>query len=114
MTEANSLREWRHLAVQRGRPLGKKLLGTQRESAAECTGEPWIGTRETSVKNAEQVFCRRPQLKKVFLKGGPEMSFLLASNQRISQSDERMGMSRDRRVQVSCLENCRLRQTLLA
>lgn len=46
MTEVNSLREGRHLAVQPERPLGRKRLGIQRESAAERTEEPWICTPE--------------------------------------------------------------------
>lgn len=39
VTEVSSLRGGRHLAVQRGGPVGKELLGTQRESATECTRE---------------------------------------------------------------------------
>lgn len=118
VTEVSSLREGRHLAVQRGRPLGRKLRGTQRgKRHRACQGGLHLHLGALVEKRRPpglQDFCKRLQLSKEVLKDGSGISFSLASNERIFQSKERMKMLRDGRAQVSYLENCRLTQTLLA
>lgn len=98
MTAVASPGEERHLAVSRGRPLGRKVLGKRGRSGSASAGalDLHSGARgEKRPSPGVQDLGKRLQLTKEVLNDDSEISFSLASNKRICQSNDRMGMSRD-------------------
>lgn len=99
LRQRNSLRGGRHLAADRGRPLGRMLRGMQRESAAESA--PSLGIALLSLGGKapaahHQDFCKKLQLRKKSLK----MTQKSSSGSHLTkgfQSHERMRMSRNQR-----------------
>lgn len=84
------------------RGLGRKLLGTQRQRAADPTprspGFALLNPRwRNRVLLARRMNAKRPQLANGILKDDPEILFSPASNKRILQSSKRTGMSQRRK-----------------
>lgn len=93
VTEANSLREGRHLAVRRGDTPREEAPGTQGESAGGEPGSPACALGGLSGKtsaSAGQQSCNTPPSSKEAPKDDPGICYSVASNRRIFQSSERM------------------------